>query len=163
MSSPAESSRVHGSAFGCITLPFLLLALLPLAWGARNSWQAGQLERQGTVVDGRVIELRHVPSNPTVRSQRSSTASPVVRFTTTGGESRVVVGSVNRGPAPWRVGDTVQVVYDPRQPARADLQSEVSGWRFWLAIWCVVALVPLAIALAPVVLLVRERRSTAPH
>ena len=34
----------------------------------------------------------------------------------------------------------------------SDLRSELEGWGFWFAIWCAVALLPLAIAAAPVVL-----------
>ena len=73
-----------------------------------------------------------------------------------------MVGSVNRYPVSWAVGDTVEVVYDPSNPDRVDLLSEVSGWMFWFAIWGVVALVPLAIASLPIVLTLRERRADAP-
>ncbi len=163
MSSGPESTGVTRSAFGCITVPFLLIALVPLGWGARSSWQAGDLVRRGDVVDGRVIELRYVESNPTSgrasRGSRVRSESPVVQYTTRTGESRVAIGSVNRGPAPWKVGDVVAVVYDPQRPERADLQSEVGAWRRWFVIWCAVAIAPLAIALAPVVLLLRQRRS----
>lgn len=158
MAPDNAEAPVRANAFGCITIPFLLIALVPLAWGARASWQDGQLLRVGEVVEGRVIELRHVPSNPTSRSRRSSTSSAVATFTTRAGETRTMVSSVNRGPAPWAVGDTVDIVYDPADPARVDLLSELEGWRRWLAIWCVVAAVPAAIASLPVVLLVRQRR-----
>ena len=113
--------------------------------------------RTGEVVPGRVTELRYVPSNSSTRSSRGSANSPVVAYTTRAGEVRSMVGSVNRYPAPWAVGDTVDVVYFPANPDRVDLVSEVSGWVFWFVIWCVVALVPLAIAFLPIVLKLRER------
>lgn len=162
MSTSEAPSRVHASAFGCITMPFLLLAIVPLAWGARSNWRAGDLARRGEVVEGRVVELRHVATNPTIgtgtQGRTHSSWSPVVRFVTRAGESRVTTGSVNRAPAPWRVGDAVAVVYDPTDAARADLQSEVRGWRLWFAVWCFVALLLVAIAMAPVVLWMREPR-----
>ena len=159
MTTTKAETPVSASAFGCITIPFLLIACIPLAWGARASWMDGQLMRNGVVVPGRVTELRYVAENASKRIDRGSPESPVATFTTREGEQRTVVGSVNRSPAPWRVGETVDVVYDAANPARADLLSEVSGWRVGFAIWCAVALLPAAIASLPVMLLIRQRRS----
>ena len=156
-SATATTTRVQSSAFGCITIPFLLIALVPLGWGARNQWANGALARGGEVVSGRVTDVRYVPANSSARSGRGSAMSPVVAFTTRAGEARSMVGRVNRYPVPWSVGDTVDVVYDAANPERADLRSEVSGWLLWFGIWCAVALVPLAIALSPVFLKLRER------
>lgn len=159
MTPPETETPVHASAFGCITIPFLLIASVPLAWGARNSWLDGQLARDGEVVPARVIELRYVPANPSAtKSKYDSPKSPVVMFNTRTGETRTAVGSVNRSPDSWTVNGTVDVVYDPANPARVDLVSEVEGWRTWFAIWCAVAVLPFAIAMAPVALLVRQRR-----
>ena len=165
MPTTTEASPVRASAFGCITLPFLLVASIPLAWGARANWMDGQLVRDGVVVSGRVTELRFVAGNPAV--VRSSTRggsprgeSPVVAFTTRAGDARTAVGSVNRRPAPWAVGDTVDIVYDPAMPERADELSESGGWRLWFGIWCALAVVPLAIALVPVAMVVHYRRRT---
>ena len=77
-SGPA--TRVQPSAFGCITVPFLLIALIPLGWGARNQWSNGALIRSGDVVDGRVIELRHREGNTSASTRRGSTVAPVVLF-----------------------------------------------------------------------------------
>lgn len=161
MPAAPDASRVQPSAFGCITVPFLVLAVLVLAWGARGNWQRGQLGRVGVEVVGEVVELRRVTSNPSVSTNKGSASSAVVRFTTREGQSRTAVSSVNRSPAPWRVGDEVAVVYDPSDVSRADLGSEIDGWALWFAIWCLVALVPLGIAGAPVVLKLRERGSSS--
>jgi len=153
---------VHPSAFGCITIPFLLIAIVTLAWGGRTQWANGVLARTGAVVPGRVVELRFVAGNPAVAESRGGGArgeSPVVRFTTRAGEERTAVGSVNRHPAPWAVGQMVEVVYDPVNPSRADLLTEVTGWRLWFGIWCAVAAVPAAIACLPVVMRLRRRRA----
>jgi hypothetical protein len=162
-------AAVSPSAYGCITIPFLLIALVPLAWGARANWKNGQLARDGVTVPGRVIELRHVPNNPSMSSGGTSGSksgaggdSPVVTFTTREGEERTAIGSVNRRPAPWTVGQTVDIVYDATNPSRADLRSEVDGWPLWFVIWCVVAAVPAAIASLPIVLRIRQRMQTTP-
>jgi hypothetical protein len=117
------------------------------------------LARDRNVVPGRVVELRYVPDNPSTRRGRGSPESPVVTYTTRAGEQRTVIGSVNRYPVPWQVGETVDVVYDPANPTRADLLSEVSGWRLWFGIWCAVAALPATIALFPVVLAIRHLRA----
>lgn len=166
MNTPVNDTptRVHASAFGCITVPFLLIAIITLAWGARTQWANGELARNGEVVPGRVIELRFVASNPSVveSTRASGTArgeSPVVTFTTRDGDERSVVGSVNRRPAPWTVGKVVDVVYDPDNPSRADVRTEVAGWSLWFGIWCAVAAVPAAIACLPLALVLRQRRA----
>jgi hypothetical protein len=155
-------SGVKPNAFGCITVPFLLIALVPLAWGARAQWTKGALLRSGDTVPGTVVELRHVPANPTVtrgtRHSKHSGSCAVVDFTARSGVRRSVVSSVNRYPQPWKVGDVVDVVYDPTAPERADLRSELTGWRLWFGIWIAVSLLPLAVASAPLVLVLRGRR-----
>jgi hypothetical protein len=164
MPTNQAETPVRASAFGCITVPFLLIAFIPLAWGARANWVNGQLARDGEVVTGRVIELRYVAANSSVVGQGTRGGSgrgesPVVTFTTRAGEERTVVGSVNRHPAPWAVGQTVDIVYDPVNPGRADLRTEVAGWRLWFGIWCAVAALPAAIAFLPVALFIRQRRA----
>jgi hypothetical protein len=156
-------SRVHPSAFGCITVPFLLIAIVPLAWGARTQWANRQLARHGEVAPGRVVELRFVASHPSAVTARSGARgeSPVVTFTTRAGEARSAVGSINRYPAPWAVGDLVEVVYDPANPSRADLRTELDVWPLWLGIWCALAALPAAIASLPIILLLRQRRAPA--
>jgi hypothetical protein len=167
MPTPETETPVRANAFGCLTVPLLLIAMIPLAWGARSNWENGRLAREGIVVPGRVIELRHVPGNPSISGVRwrgqatGSSASPVVTFMTRAGEARTAIGSVNRKPAPWTVGQTVDVAYDPANPSRADVVSELTNWRFWFVIWCMVALLPAAIAFAPVFLLIRQRRRSA--
>jgi hypothetical protein len=158
-STHGTKTGVQSNAFGCITVPFLLIALIPLGWGARAQWANGELLRGGDIVPGRVIELRHVPGNPSMGDRHSSHQSAVVAFTTRRGEERVAVSSLNRGPAPWKVGDSVDVAYDPANPERADLRTEVAGWKLWLGIWCIVALLPAAIASLPFILLIRQRRA----
>ena len=118
--------------------------------------------RGGEVVSGRVTELRFVASNPAAGQQSSRGGqargeSPVVAYTTRAGEQRSMIGSVNRYPAPWKIGDTVDVVYDPANPDRADLRTEVAGWRLWFGIWCAVAVLPAAFAMVPIVLRLRQR------
>ena len=154
-------TRVHSSAYGCITIPFLLLAILPLAWGARAQWGKGELLRRGEIVSGHVTELRFVAGNPSSGQQSSRRGqargqSPVVTYTTRAGAQHSAIGSVNRFPAPWAVGDAVDVVYDPASPDHADLRTELAGWSLWFAIWCAVAALPATIALLPIALRLRQ-------
>ena len=115
--SDKPETRVQPNAFGCITIPFLLIAIVPLAWGARAQWSKGELRRIGEVVSGRVTEVRYQPGNASGVQRGSGSGdargeAPVVAFTTRAGEARTAVGSVNRRPPPWAVGDAVDVVYD---------------------------------------------------
>ena len=166
MTTPENETqtKVQANVYGCITVPFLLVALIPLLWGGRTQWMKGELLRAGDVVPGRVTELRYVASHPSVsrlttRGGKGSGQSPVVAFTTRSGEARSAVGSTNRYPVPWTVGEAVEVVYDPADPGRADLRTELDGWRFWFVFWCVVAAVPTAIASLPILFRLRERRA----
>lgn len=144
-------------------MPFLLLALVTLAWGGRARWEAGALARYGEVVQGRVIDVRYVPGNPAVARQSSRRGqargeSPVVSYTTRAGEPRTLIGSVNRYPVPWKAGDAIEVVYDPANPQHADVRAEVTGWVLWFVIWCTLAALLMAIASLPIILRLRERR-----
>ena len=162
MTDQPAKTKLQSSAYGCITAPFLLVALITLGWGARTQWSNGSLARNGEVVPGRVVELRYVAENPAVTASvraggNARGESPVVTFTTRSGEARTVVGSVNRHPPPWAVGETVEVVYDASDPSRADVRTEVAGWRLWFGIWCALAALATAVASIPVVMRLRER------
>src|SRR5690242_19978004 len=125
-------SGVKPSAFGCITVPFLLIALVPLLWGARSQWSKGALLRSGGTVPGTVTELRYVPEKPAATQGGNRMGGhhrgqcAVFDFTTRSGERRTAVSSVNRYPEPRKPGENLNVVYDPAQPARADLRSELT-------------------------------------
>jgi hypothetical protein len=173
---PAVRSGLR-NAIGCITLPFLLLAGVCLAWGARVTWSDGALLRKGVTVTGQVTELRHVFGQRTVhgagktRTRVTATGrirrrtdmgptplSPVVAFTTRDGERRTAIGSVNRAPPAYEVGDEAEVVYDPADPRRADVRSELEGWWLRCAMWTASALTLLAFAAVPVALLAYQPR-----
>lgn len=178
---PAERSGLR-SAVGCITVPFLLLAAVCLGWGARLSWSDGVLLRDGVAVKGRVTELRHVFGQKTIEGSRrtryrvtargrvrrrvepgETPVSPVVEFRTRTGERHVVVGSVNRSPPAYEVGDEAEVVYDPADPRRADVRFELDDWWFGLALWTLAAAILTAFACVPIVLLAtRYRRGVPP-
>ena len=83
MSSPPGGTvtRVQPSAFGCITIPFLLIALIPLGYGARSQWSNRALLHAGQVVEGRVTALDYVPGNSSARNGRGSALSPTVHGT----------------------------------------------------------------------------------
>ena len=148
---------------GCITIPFLALAAVPLAWGGRARWSEGALLRHGVIVQGRVTELRYVPGNPSMtRSGRNRSRalgdSPVFEFTTRTGVTLTAVGSMNRKPPAFAVGEVVEVAYDPADPRRANVVRELQHWRFWFVVWCSIATALAAVSLAPILLWRRQLR-----
>jgi hypothetical protein len=163
------SGRVHASAIGCITVPLLLLALVPLAWGARARWSDGVLLRNGATATGRVVDVRFESMNPTISSGLTFRSSgrrtsgrkgvtPVVEFTTAAGERRTMVGSVNRVPPDFAAGDAAEVVYDPANPSRADVRVELERWGFWCGFWSAIGAALAALAYVPLWLVKRSER-----
>ena len=58
----------------------------------------------------------------------STSSRPVVSFRTEGGMTIRFEAMSTRGPAFYRIGDRVTVVYDPLRPDRAHIRSFVSLW-----------------------------------
>src|SRR5262245_29553480 len=150
-----ERWRQLRGGIGCITVPLLILAAIPLSWGARNRWRDGALLRNGVAVSGHVIELRYAADKPSItftgrHGRGPKGRSPVVEFTTRTGETRTAIGSINRDPPEYRVGDVAEVLYDPDDPSRADVRSELRRWRFWFSIWTALGLVLAALAFSPI-------------
>jgi hypothetical protein len=158
---PAERWRQLRGGIGCITIPLLILAAVPLSWGARNRWRDGVLLRNGVAVSGRVTDVRYAPDKPSItftgrQGRGSKGRSPVVEFTTRTGETRTAIGSINRDPPEYKVGDVAEVLYDPDDPRRADVRSELRRWRFWFSIWTALGLALAALAFSPILLHARD-------
>jgi Protein of unknown function (DUF3592) len=77
---------------------------------------------------GTVIELSEETD-----SEGDVTFHPVVRFTTAEGRTVEFVSSSGRSPAPWSVGDRVEVLYDPDDPKDAELSGFFDLWLFPIA------------------------------
>ena len=53
---------------------------------------------------------------------------PVFSFTTSEGRRMEVIGGVGGDPPVWRSGETLRLLYDPRDPSRAEPASLASLW-----------------------------------
>lgn len=76
---------------------------------------------------GTVTELRlHTSSSSS--SSKSSTYYPIVKFKTQKGESAELESNVGSYPPSFRVGETVSVLYNPNNPAEAEINSFGQLW-----------------------------------
>ena len=117
-------------------------------------------------VRGEVIDLERSRGTWSTSSPSSSGAYyPVVKFTTQAGEQRTFRGSVGSSPPAFRVGETVDVLYDRTNPPDARI---ASFWSLWLiqiivgGLGSVFALVGGGV-LAVLFLLVRRARDLRRH
>lgn len=102
---------------------FASIGLLFLAAGAFVTWRAHTLIDVSTKADGMVIELRL--SRP---GSGSSGHQPVVRFTTNEGSVVEFISSISSRPPAYKIGEQVQVLYDPKDPYHAEINSFLSLW-----------------------------------
>ena len=60
--------------------------------------------------------------------QRGYLYYPQVQFTTASGQTISFKSSVGSNPATYRAGQNVEVIYDPRNPQQAEIDSLTSLW-----------------------------------
>lgn len=108
-------------------MPLLLKILFPLiglgllggafyTWHSTNEFVSGARVAQGTVVD--LVSSR----------SSDSTWAPVVVFRTAEGREVRFRSEVRSSPPSHSVGETVEVLYRPEQPAKAEINSFMSLW-----------------------------------
>jgi hypothetical protein len=106
--------------FGLGGLGFAVLGVLLLAQAARAAAQAKDFRRRALTTRASVVELRerwiHHQEGPS-----SIIYVPVVRFVLPDGRQVESATMHGRRPAPARVGDVVEVMFDPAEPTRVDL------------------------------------------
>jgi hypothetical protein len=95
----------------------LLLVGAFFLWNNTRQFVAKAVTSQGTVVD--LIEQR---------DSDGTTYSPVVRFSTPGGREITYTESFSGNPAPYDVGDTVEVLYSSDQPGKGRIKGFMSLW-----------------------------------
>lgn len=76
--------------------------------------------KKAEVAQGTVIELQ------SSRSDNSTTYRPVVEFTTKTGKKVEFTSSVSSNPPSYNQGETVEVLYDPVNPYKADINGFTS-------------------------------------
>ncbi len=64
----------------------------------------------------------------TESGQRGYIYCPVVQFTTSTGIPCNFKSSVGSNPAPYAVGQNVNIIYDPQNPQNAEINSSTSLW-----------------------------------
>jgi hypothetical protein len=75
-----------------------------------------------TAVTGTVVELA------SVQGRRGYIYCPVVEFTISSGQTIQFTSDFGSRPAGHRVGQTVNVRYDPADPQKAEIESTLSTW-----------------------------------
>lgn len=78
-----------------------------------------------TKTDGRIVGLIKVQSRS---NHPGFTYEPVFRFTAANGQSYTVRSRASSNPPEFTVGQTVQVLYSPGDPAHARLNSTAQLW-----------------------------------
>src|SRR5215469_2979388 len=108
---------------------FLVLGPVFLIIGILNGFQMRRFLATAVSVPGVVMENVYQPSSS---DNGSSFDYPRVQFQTVDGHSVSFIGDVASFPSAYRVGEPVQVVYDPKQPDRAHIHSFWGIWGFAL-------------------------------
>lgn len=118
-------------AFGGVGLAALAAGVV---WGARRY----SLYKSGVRTNGVVVEVSAHQSTTTRegRTVDSTSYYPVVEFTPADGKTRRFTGSTGSGSPSYSAGQSVAVIYDPADPAKAQL---ADFEQFWLG--------PLAVSL----------------
>ena len=99
------------------------LASLGLLAGAAWSYVKSQRTLQSRVpTNGTVVEIAQRPGN------RGYIYCPVVEFTAPSGETIRFTSEFGSRPAGHTVGQVVAVRYDPADPQKAEVESDMSTW-----------------------------------
>jgi hypothetical protein len=114
-----------------------LLALVGLALAAVPISSRLHLEVVGRTAVGEVTALESKTD-----SDGDKTYAPVIALTTAAGQ-RVTLHGMSVSPPIYAIGERVQVLYDPADPAASEIGSPLARW--WL--WSLVVAVCLVLAL----------------
>jgi hypothetical protein len=129
MSLPEGDGRASRKVFGRVRLAFVVplaaLGLGGLALGVYQTYEHEVFLRGVAEANGRVVE---VVAQATGRTDSARVRHlPVVEFTAATGQA-VRFTSSFRGDPPFRVGDTVGVLYPPARPSKARAAAAWSDW-----------------------------------
>lgn len=109
----------YGSLF--VLVGVYLFALAVGGWSKRQAFV-----RHSETAAGTVVEM--VP----IHGRRAVSTFPKVRFATAAGETREFRSSSTSAAFPYRIGASVQVLYDPSDPDQAEIDSAGSLWSFFI-------------------------------
>lgn len=109
---------------GLIKFIFLGLGVAMLV-GAGAAWvNTRSFIGRAVTVTGTVVELREVRD----KDDDSSTYKPIVRFVAGNGSDITFESSFSSRPPAYDVGESVEVLYDPRDPGEARINGFGSLW-----------------------------------
>ena len=121
----AVDKGVNRLQIGCWTVFFNLLFAGFCLWGVYAAYTGWQLQTRGETTTGLVVQM-----------EESSTSeggccvySPVVEFNVNGQTYTFESGNAS-DPPQYKVGDVVDVRYDPAAPATAQIDSYFERWAF---------------------------------
>jgi hypothetical protein len=107
-----------GSAISC------LISIGCLVAGVRALMIQRRRREGSTLASGVVVTLQKQILNPGT----SGVYCPIIEFTTASGEIVRFESSYGTMPASHKVGQTVNVLYDPKNPNSAEIDSSISNW-----------------------------------
>jgi hypothetical protein len=106
---------------------FLFLFVFGGVFAGVGIWfylRSAELTEVGIVTQGRVV------GHESSTDEDGTTYKPTFTFQTGAGISHTVTSMMGSNPRPYDVGDTVEVIYDPEHPSRAEINSFVRMWLF---------------------------------
>lgn len=119
---PSPAARMFAYVFIrslCVVGPVFLL--ISAATGlARARFVHSSLSTQGVVVDFHYISAVNRPN--------TWICAPIFRFTAKDGRSFTVTSHTGQNPCPWRIGDSVRVLYKENHPEYAHIDSFFQLW-----------------------------------
>ena len=101
-----------------------LISIGCLVAGVRALIMQHRQRETSTLTSGVVVALQKQVINP----GSSGVYCPTIEFTTTSGETIRFESSYGTMPASHKVGQVVKVLYDPKKPDSAEIDSGLSNW-----------------------------------
>lgn len=121
----AVGTGVNRLQIGCwILFGNLFLAAFCL-WGAYAGYTSWRLQNEGITTTGMVIQMEESNSS----EGGCCVYSPVIEFTVNGQTYSFDGGNASDPPA-YRVGEGVEVIYDPSDPDTAQIDKWTERWLF---------------------------------
>ena len=121
----AVSTGANRLQIGCwILFGNLFLAAFCL-WGVYAGYTSWRLQNEGVTTTGTVIQMEESSSS----EGGCCVYSPVVEFTVNGQTYSFDGGNASDPPA-YRVGEVVEVIYDPSDPGTAQINKWTERWLF---------------------------------
>lgn len=108
---------------GCALVASNLCFMAFCLWGVYAAYQSWSLQQNGQTTTGTVIALEESSTN----EGGCCVYSPVVEFQANG-QTYTFEGDNASDPPAYRVGETVSVLYDPADPATAQINQWSERW-----------------------------------